>query len=140
MILTETKIKIIKLNFDKKLTLKIKFWWFLSTHDQVNASSITKITSCLKFLGKNLHLMGCANVCGKSEVMLILVYQNTLLQYQYWNFWKIVENALPTSESVVLITCCALKNADMNIYMGHALVTKKWTKTDLIRNTGFQAA
>jgi hypothetical protein len=42
----------------------------LLTHDQVNASSITKITSWLKFLGKNLHLVGCATVCGKSEVML----------------------------------------------------------------------
>ena len=41
------------------------------THDQVNASSITKITSGLKFLGKNLHLVDCATVCGKSEVMLL---------------------------------------------------------------------
>ena len=31
--------------WQKKMTLKIKFWWFLLTHDQVNASSITKITS-----------------------------------------------------------------------------------------------
>ena len=54
----------IKLNFD------IEYWWFLSTHDQVNASSITKITSWLKFLGKNFHLLCCATVCAKSEVML----------------------------------------------------------------------
>ena len=38
----------------------------------MNASPITKITSCLEFLGKNLHLVGCATVCGKSEVMLML--------------------------------------------------------------------
>ena len=55
----------------RKLTLKIKFWWFLSPHTQVNASPITKITSWLEFLGKNLHLVGCATVCGKSEVMLM---------------------------------------------------------------------
>ena len=55
-----------------KLTLKIKFWWFLSPHTQVNASPITKIISWLKFLGKNLHLVGCATVCGKSEVMLLI--------------------------------------------------------------------
>ena len=39
----------------------------------MNASSIIKITSWLKFLGKNLHLMGCATVCGKSEVMLLRI-------------------------------------------------------------------
>ena len=37
----------------------------------MNASSITKITSWLKFLG-NLYLVGCATVCGKSEVMPIV--------------------------------------------------------------------
>jgi hypothetical protein len=37
----------------------------------VNASPIKKITSWFKFLGKNLHLVGCATVCAKSEVMLI---------------------------------------------------------------------
>ena len=37
---------------------------------QVNASPITKITSLLKFLGKNIHLVGCATLCAKSEVML----------------------------------------------------------------------
>ena len=60
----------------RKLTSKIKFWWFLLTHDQVNASSITKITSWLKFLGKNLHLVGCATLCAKSEVMLLFVMVN----------------------------------------------------------------
>ena len=40
----------------------------------MNASPITKITSWLKFLGKNLHLVGCATVCGKSEVMLTIKY------------------------------------------------------------------
>ena len=44
------------------------------THDQVNANSITKITSWPKFMGKNLRLVGCATVCAKSEVMLIMVY------------------------------------------------------------------
>ena len=43
----------------------------MSPHYQVNASPITKITSWLKFLGKNLHLMGCASLCAKSEVMLL---------------------------------------------------------------------
>ena len=43
----------------------------MSPHDHVNASPITKITSWLKFLGKNLHLVGCATVCGKCEVMLV---------------------------------------------------------------------
>ena len=38
----------------------------------MNASLITKITSWLEFLGKNLHLVGCATVCGKSEVMLTI--------------------------------------------------------------------
>ena len=42
----------------------------MSPHTQVNASPITKITSWLEFLGKNLHLVGCATVCGKREVML----------------------------------------------------------------------
>ena len=48
----------------------MKFWWFLLPHTQVNASPITKITSWLEFLGKNLHLVSCATVCGKIEVML----------------------------------------------------------------------
>ena len=38
----------------------------------MNANPITKITSWLEFLGKSLHLVGCAIVCVKSEVMLIL--------------------------------------------------------------------
>ena len=37
----------------------------------MNASPITKITSWLKFLGKNLHFVGCATLCAKSEVMLV---------------------------------------------------------------------
>ena len=36
----------------------------------MNASPITKIIGCFKILGKNLHLVGCATVCAKSEVML----------------------------------------------------------------------
>ena len=39
----------------------------------MNASPITKITSWLEFLGKNLHFVGCATVCGKSEVMLTYI-------------------------------------------------------------------
>ena len=39
----------------------------------MNASPITKITSWLKFLAKNLHLVGCATVCVKSEVMLMIM-------------------------------------------------------------------
>jgi hypothetical protein len=37
---------------------------------QVNECPITKITSWFNFLGKNHHLVGCANVCAKIEVML----------------------------------------------------------------------
>ena len=36
----------------------------------MKANSIIKITSWLKFLVKNLRLVGCATVCAKSEVML----------------------------------------------------------------------
>ena len=39
----------------------------------MNASPITKITSWLEFLGKNLQLVGCATVCVKSEVMLVCI-------------------------------------------------------------------
>ena len=49
----------------------LKLGPILAPHTQVNASPITKITSWLKFLGKNLHLVGCATLCTKSEVMLI---------------------------------------------------------------------
>ena len=49
----------------------------MSPLTQVNASPITKITSWLKFLGKNLHLVGCANLCAKSEVMLINAWPQT---------------------------------------------------------------
>ena len=45
----------------------------MSPHTQVNASPITKTTSWLKFLGKNLHLVGCATLCAKIEVMLTYV-------------------------------------------------------------------
>ena len=50
----------------------------------MNTSPITKITSWLKLLDKNLHLVGCATVFGKSEVMLIakkvtiMFFANTL--------------------------------------------------------------
>ena len=39
----------------------------------MNASPITKIISWLEFLGKILHLVDCATVCGKSEVMLTML-------------------------------------------------------------------
>ena len=52
----------------------LKWALFLSPHTQVNASPITKITSWLKFFGKNLHLVGCATVCTKSEVMHYVCY------------------------------------------------------------------
>ena len=48
----------------------------------MNASPITKITSWLKFLGKNLHLVGCATLCAKSEVMLILIDTLNILLYR----------------------------------------------------------
>jgi len=44
----------------------------LKTRDQVNA-----ITSWFTFLGKNLHLVHCATVCAKSEVMLKYVDDKT---------------------------------------------------------------
>ena len=53
------------------------FWnWalLLSTHNQVNPSLITKITSWFKFFGKNVYLVGCATLCAKSEVMLVILY------------------------------------------------------------------
>ena len=40
----------------------------------MNASPIPKITSWLKFLGKNLYLVSCATVCGESKVMLVTMY------------------------------------------------------------------
>ena len=49
------------------MALKIKFWSFLLTHDQVNASSITKITSWLKFLGKNLSGIPEAETFGRNR-------------------------------------------------------------------------
>ena len=52
----------------------------MSTHTQVNASPITKITSWLKFLGKNLYLVGRATVCDKSEVMLPRIYDYCILE------------------------------------------------------------
>jgi hypothetical protein len=55
----------IKLIFENQILV------ILTTHDQVNASSITKITSWLNFLSKNLRLMGYATVCAQSEVMLM---------------------------------------------------------------------
>ena len=42
-------------------------------------SPITKIASWLEFLGKNFHLVGCATVCGKIEVMLTPGVQYGLL-------------------------------------------------------------
>ena len=57
----------LKIGFENQILV------ILLTHDQVNASSITKIISWLKFLGKNLHLVGCATEYGKSEVMLMLL-------------------------------------------------------------------
>ena len=39
----------------------------------MNASQITKRFSWFNFWGKNLHLVGCATVCIKSEVILLLV-------------------------------------------------------------------
>ena len=83
IILTETNIKIIKLIF------YIENWlWqskFLLTHDQVNANSITKTTSWLKFFGKNLCLVGCATVYAKDEFMLPyvinVIYKCSLIYY-----------------------------------------------------------
>ena len=39
----------------------------------MNVSSITKMNSWLKFLGKNFRLVVCTTVCAKSEVMLKIV-------------------------------------------------------------------
>ena len=59
IILTETKIKIIKLIFD------VENWLWKSNFGDFWYLMITKITSWLKFMGKNLHLVGCATVCEK---------------------------------------------------------------------------
>ena len=57
----------------------------MSPPTQVNASPITKLTSWLKFLGKNLHLVGCATLWAKSEVMLLIV----IFAKRVWcNVWK----------------------------------------------------
>ena len=42
-----------------------------SSHDQGNASTITKILSRVNVLGKNLYLVGCVTFCDKSEVILV---------------------------------------------------------------------
>ena len=52
--------------------LKLGLSLFLSTHDQVSASPIKKIFSRVNILGKTLHLFGCATLCAKSEVILML--------------------------------------------------------------------
>ena len=49
----------------------------------MNASPITKISSWLKFLGKNLHLVGCAIVCGKSEFMLLCMHVSDFFEGIY---------------------------------------------------------
>ena len=53
----------------------------------MNASTITKITSWFKFLGKNLHLVGCATVYAKSEFMLT----HTIVTRDLW-FYHIYED------------------------------------------------
>ena len=76
--------------------MKIKLWWFLSPHTQVKASPITKITSKLEFLGKNLHLFDCATLCAKSKVMLVI--------YTIWMILVIVHQFFPShSNSSVMI-------------------------------------
>ena len=45
----------------------------MSPHTQVNASPITKLTRWLKFLGKNIHLVGSTTLCAKSEVILVVM-------------------------------------------------------------------
>ena len=68
----------------------------MSTRDQVNASPITKITSWFKFLGKNHHLVVCATVCAKSEVMLINIAPS--------GFEPIVDGLMHERESFFLVT------------------------------------
>ena len=42
-----------------------------------------RITSWLKFLGKNLHLVGCATLCAKSEVMLMATIMDSVVDEYY---------------------------------------------------------
>ena len=91
------------------MTLKIKFWWFLLTHDQVNASSITKIISWLKLLGKNLHLVGCATVSSKSEVMLL--YMLSVAQVVENENWKKLFAASLPLHSFANVFSCEVKSS-----------------------------
>ena len=60
----------------------------------MNASPITKITSWLKFLGKNLHLVGCATLCSKSEVMLLVVLAIVVTVEEENNTYKIIVHTM----------------------------------------------
>ena len=69
-------------------------WYFIfwsSSFSEIrylNASPITKITSWLKLLAKNLHLAGSATLCSKSEVMLLNKY-HALLWLEFVTFMLI---------------------------------------------------
>ena len=58
----------------------------------MNARPVTKITSWLKFLGKNLHLVSCATLCAKSKVMLLQRYAPV---HVYENLNSLSKNILP---------------------------------------------
>ena len=55
--------------------------------------TVAQATKWLKFLGKNLHLVGRATVCAKSEVMLEYiqswVYVNGVLRSRIKSFYDI---------------------------------------------------
>ena len=73
----------------------------------MNASPITKITSWLEFLNKNLHLLGCATVCGKSEVMLkhILPMKKRNLSAK-----PVEKDLLPTMPCKIILIFILVKN------------------------------
>ena len=74
-----------------------------------------KKTSWLKFLGKNLRLVGCATVCGKSEVMLKIC---TYIDVGVWG----------RAVSQLLRYCCLLEDSLLNLLLLSKIVLKPCSK------------
>ena len=74
----------------------------------MNARPVTKITSWLKFLGKNFHLVGCATLCAKSEVMLARAHVPAEAHYEsvalgHWRVQHLKERRI--NNTLNLIHC-----------------------------------
>ena len=106
----------------------LKWALFLSTRDQVNASPITKITTWFKFLGKNLHLLGCATVCAKSEVMLF--YIMTIVKT--FNL-KVTAIFNATTEKVLAPLCSSTIGPSDPCYFSQKAVSEKIWQHSYIR-------